>query len=470
MRFLTVAIPVVASVLAVIVASRLVPRPAGGAALVVGWWLAMLAWSTVVLLAVERLARRLLPLAVLLNLSMVFPDKAPDRFWVAFRAGTIRNLERRLADARDDASTGEPSEAAARVLALVSAMTAHDRRTRGHSERVRAFNDLIAEEMNLPEHDRDRLRWAALLHDIGKLRTSPSVLNKPGPPTGDEWQQLRRHPEEGARITAPLRSWLGPWAAAIEQHHERWDGAGYPSGLAGEQINLGARIVAVADAYEVMTSPRPYRRAMSASAARQELATSSAGSQFDPAVVRAFLNISIGKLRRVVGPIAWLLQLPFLASIPRLEAAAVAGRHMMATAGTAGTIGVLAVTGAIDTRPPAPATSMSAHAGAARQALASPQADAMATAGAQAIALAAPAIAVTPPSAVTTPPDKETAPGGRRGRSRPGPEAPKVTVPRRPAIPGVEVRLPRRPPVPVVDPLIPDEPSGPPVDGLGPRP
>lgn len=334
------------------VASRLLPRPGQGLPAPV-WWLAVLAVSTAVMLGVHRLARHLLPLADLLNLAMVFPDKAPDRLRLAYQAGALRHLEERLANARQHGIDDEPTKAAATILTLVAAMTAHDRRTRGHSERVRALIDLLAEELHLPAPDRERLRWAALLHDVGKLDTPPGILNKPGPLTPDEWRVLHRHPEDGARITAPLRAWLGPWAATIEEHHERWDGSGYPKGLAGTQISLGARIVAVADAYEVMTSPRPYRRAKSSRAAREEVVCCTAGTQFDPIVVRAFLTASLGRLRRVVGPAAWLAQLPVLVAGPKLATAlAAAGRQVFATAGAATAVGVLTATGTV--HPPAP--------------------------------------------------------------------------------------------------------------------
>jgi len=226
-------------------------------------------------------------------------------------------------------------------------MNAHDRRTRGHSERVRAFNDLLAEEMELSPRDRDLLRWAALLHDIGKLHVPTRILNKPGRLTDAEWVTLHKHPAEGARIAAPLQEWLVEWAGAIGEHHERWDGSGYPNGLKGEEISLGARIVAVADAYEVITAPRPYKRPIKAEAARQEL-TRCAGTDFDPAVVRAFLNISIGRIRLVMGPLSWLAQLPFLGALPQLEGTAVvAGRQAATLAGTATGVGVMAMSGII---------------------------------------------------------------------------------------------------------------------------
>jgi putative nucleotidyltransferase with HDIG domain len=351
-RAIVLAISLSATMLSALVATLLLPHPTTTTASL-AWWLAVLTISSLVMLGAQRVARRLLPLAQLLNLAIVFPDKAPDRMRMAFKAGTLRNLEQRLAHAREYGIEDEPTKAAATILTLVAAMTAHDRRTRGHSERVRAFNDLLAEELRLAPHDRERLRWAALLHDIGKLHTPPRILNKPGPLTDDEWKVLHRHPEDGAQITASLRDWLGPWAPAIEQHHERWDGSGYPKGLSGTQISLGARIVAVADAYEVMTSPRPYQRAKSSRTAREEFACSASGSQFDPMVVRAFLTASLGKMRRIVGPVAWLAQLPLLLSGPKLATAfAATGRQVAATAGAATAVGVLTVSGAIQTPSP----------------------------------------------------------------------------------------------------------------------
>src|SRR5207237_7952695 len=103
---------------------------------------------------------------------------------------------------------------------------------------------------------RDRPQWAGLLHDIGKVAVPNTILDKPGPLAAEEWEVMRRHPADGAKMLAPLAEWLGPWAGVVSQHHERFDGSGYPYGLRGEEICLGARIVAVADTFEVMTSAR----------------------------------------------------------------------------------------------------------------------------------------------------------------------------------------------------------------------
>jgi hypothetical protein len=259
--------------------------------------------------SLQPLTRRLIPLSWLLKLGMLFPGRAPTRFRIARQAGRLQDLEARLAassSATDETATQRSAEL---ILALVTALTAHDRRTRGHAERTRVFTDLLSEELGLPREDRDKLRWAALLHDIGKLEVSERLLNKPGKPTTREWEQLRRHPEAGDRLVAPLRDWLGDWADTVLHHHERWDGGGYPAGLAGEQIALGARIVAVADVYDVMTAVRSYKRPSSAAAARREL-VDCAGSQFDPGVVRAFLSIPLPRLRWALGPLAWVAQLP----------------------------------------------------------------------------------------------------------------------------------------------------------------
>ena len=177
------------------------PMPRG--LLVVPWAIGLVATSTVATAIAELVGKRFLPLAVLFRLSLVFPDRAPSRFAMARGAGNIRQLERRIRDARERGVDPEPVRAASEILALVAALSAHDRKTRGHSERVRAFTDLLAGELKLPEEDRDRLRWAALLHDIGKIHVPARILNKAGRPDAREWERLQAHPAMGARIAEP---------------------------------------------------------------------------------------------------------------------------------------------------------------------------------------------------------------------------------------------------------------------------
>ena len=309
-------IPAAVGIAAGALLSRVLPRPDGFAAAALSFAAVSLV-MLVTIIALERAGRRLLPLAALLNLSLLFPDRAPKRFAVARRVGKPRDLQRQLQEARDRGVTGGEVAHMQEVLELVAALSVHDRQTRGHSERVRVFTDLIAEEMKLAPRDRARLRWASLLHDIGKLVVPTEILSKPSKLTEAEMDSVRRHPDEGARLIGPLRAWLGEWAGAVPEHHERYDGRGYPRGLAGEHISLAGRIVAVADSYEVMTAMRPYRKPIGVSAARQELVKCS-GAQFDPVVVRAFLNISMGRLWRVVGLGSWIAQLPLIGWVDRL--------------------------------------------------------------------------------------------------------------------------------------------------------
>ena len=340
-RAAAVVIPVLASVAAGAAVSVALPAPRtfGG---VVTQWVVVLTVSTVVALLVERLTRRLLPLATLLKLSMLFPDKAPSRFKVARKVAGTKALAAELERARRAGVHGDRQQAAETILSLVGMLGDYDSRTRGHSERTQLFVTMLADEMKLKAEDRDKLVWAALVHDIGKLRVPTEVLNKPGKPDDDEWRRLQAHPAAGATICSPLQEWLGPWWHAIEQHHERFDGGGYPHGLAGQEISLAARIVSVADSYEVMTAARPYKRAMSATAARAELARC-AGTQFDPVVVRAFLSISLGRLRWAAGPLSWLAQLPILQPISNLgpHVAPVLGQVAGAAVGVAAAAGAL---------------------------------------------------------------------------------------------------------------------------------
>jgi HD-GYP domain-containing protein (c-di-GMP phosphodiesterase class II) len=323
-----------------------VALPSGSGAGRVGWWMVVVGVALLVLVALDTQLRRLLPLAALLRLTLLFPDRAPSRFSVALRGTSRARLEAWAGQATRSGGAGDTGERAGQILSLAAALHAHDRMTRGHSERVRALTELVGEELRLTDDEAERLQWAALLHDIGKLSVPAEILNKPGKPDDSEWAVLQRHPAEGARIAAPLQAWLGEWGDAVVHHHERFDGTGYPEGLAGEHISLAGRIVSVTDAFETMTAVRSYKRSMSAAAARAELARC-AGTHFDPRVVRAFLGVSLGRLHWPAGgALAWVAAAPPIGVLTRLgtRASAAVARPATATKTTAA-IGVIVLGG-----------------------------------------------------------------------------------------------------------------------------
>ena len=311
-RIAAFVMPLVFAILVAWQLTRILPTPRTWPGMIF-WWLLVVVSSTMALRFADRFAKRLMPLAVLMKLSLVFPDRAPNRFGVSLKSGSAHSLEELLERAERAGRHDDLTEAAETILALGAALNAHDPRTRGHGDRVRAYADMLGEEMGYTDEERNKLKWAAMLHDIGKLRVPSQVINSPGKLTDEEWTIMRNHPDWGMELAAPLLPWLGEFAAAIGQHHERFDGNGYPNGIAGEDIGLAARITSVADTYDVMTSVRSYKEARPASEAREELARC-AGSQFDPVVVRAFLNISLGRQRWVAGPLSWLAQVPFFQS------------------------------------------------------------------------------------------------------------------------------------------------------------
>ena len=174
------------------------------------------------------------------------------------------------------------------IRALVYALEAKDKYTGGHSQRVADISAAIAKELGLSGESVDRIVLAGLVHDIGKIGVTESILNKPERLTNDESRHVQKHPGIGERILAPIAD-DEEILRLVRSHHERYNGSGYPDGLKDTQIPLGARILAIADAYEAMTSERPYRKAMSAKDASAEIERGK-GTQFDPGVADAFLR------------------------------------------------------------------------------------------------------------------------------------------------------------------------------------
>jgi response regulator RpfG family c-di-GMP phosphodiesterase len=175
------------------------------------------------------------------------------------------------------------------LKALTAALETRDHETHGHSERVVNFSLRLGRELGLDEGQMLSLEFGSLLHDIGKIGVPDAILRKPARLTEEEWLKMRQHPAHGSAILKDIYFLEGA-ARVVAQHHEKWDGSGYPLGLRGEAIDLNARIFAVADAFDAITSDRVYRRAQSYEAAVEELIRC-AGTQFDPRVVEAFTRV-----------------------------------------------------------------------------------------------------------------------------------------------------------------------------------
>jgi putative nucleotidyltransferase with HDIG domain len=185
----------------------------------------------------------------------------------------------------------------ATVRALSNAVEARDAYTGKHAERVAAYGIEIARALGLPHPDSPEIEFGFLLHDIGKVAVPDSILYKPGALTSEERALMARHPAVGAEIVGGIE-FLAEAAEVVRSHHERWDGMGYPDGLAGEEIPVAARVFAVADVLDALTTDRPYRTALSLGQARAMI-VDEAGGHFDPDVIEAFRDIDDPTFARI---------------------------------------------------------------------------------------------------------------------------------------------------------------------------
>jgi HD-GYP domain-containing protein (c-di-GMP phosphodiesterase class II) len=200
----------------------------------------------------------------------------------------------------DSEATGRRQRLARQLAELLDRIDAKEGHAHRHANRVAALADAVADRLGVARDERATLQLGAYVHDIGKLGVPGGILRKPGALTAAEWAVVRRHSEEGVRLLGPIvraAAMLVPEPRSravlsiVRWHHERWDGRGYPDGAAGDSIALGARIVAVCDAYEAMTEARSYRPALSGEAALEELLRH-AGTQFDPRCADALVAVA----------------------------------------------------------------------------------------------------------------------------------------------------------------------------------
>jgi len=201
-----------------------------------------------------------------------------DELLTAVRARLERSEQLRIAQLQQAYETS--------LAVLANAIEVRDQYTRGHVERVMAYALALAEQLGWRGLNPEHLRFGAILHDIGKIHIRETTLSKTEPLTSEEWEEIKKHPLTGAEMIKDI-PYLMPAIPVVRYHHERWDGKGYPDGLAGENIPLAARIVAVADSFDAMTTHRPYKNARTPHKAYQEILSGS-GSRYDPQVVEAF--------------------------------------------------------------------------------------------------------------------------------------------------------------------------------------
>jgi len=215
----------------------------------------------------------------------------------AIQSGQYKDMEKVLEKADENMYTEKLSDIASRenhiIDTLKTVLATRDPHTEKHAERLQNLSEALGKDIGLSEFELKRLRLLALLHDIGKIGTPDNILFKPTKLTEEEWEIMKKHSEEGYKMAKNIPQ-LVPIARDILYHHERWDGTGYPKGLKGKEIPILSRIISIIDAYDVMLSDRPYRKALSKEEAIQEL-KENAGTQFDPELVERFLKIAEGK-------------------------------------------------------------------------------------------------------------------------------------------------------------------------------
>ena len=248
------------------------------------------------------------PRTALIPITMLTVLDSPDHRWYGIEAGAddflTKPFDERLLRARIQSQlrtkrlTDQLERTESVIVALALAVEAKDMYTEGHLWRLAHYGEQLAIAAGLSAEASRAVWQGGLLHDIGKIGVADGILQKPAPLTPEEYAQVKQHPEYGARIIAPL-CFARDVAPIVRGRHEHWDGSGYPYGLRGEEIPVGARIVAIVDAYDAMTTDRPYRRALTPERAVQRLRTRS-GVQWDPELTALF--ISLVEHKRLLAP------------------------------------------------------------------------------------------------------------------------------------------------------------------------